>query len=178
MGWRFRGRRCTRDVRRPCPHTHPRRRSSAAPVSPSRRAGTNGDQAPRHCADLPNPLGIGLGGDRSLHERHVVGSRRRRAGHLGEVRDAHGAGEHQQLLLAIEQAQLAAVTGGELPDCQRRTPIVARCPVCSISTSGHRKNPSGRCPTHRSRSVNRWATAPAYGRIGPSRHSSNGPNWQ
>ena len=94
------------------------------------------------------------GGDRALDQRHVVGAVDRGPRHLGEVGDAHGPGQGQQLVLAVEQAQLAAVARGELPHGQggpvRRPAVVA----------------------HRSRSVSRWATSRRRG--GPGRRGTAG----
>ena len=43
------------------------------------------------------------------------GPRDDRAGRLGEGRDLHLLGQRQQLVLAVQQGQLASVAGGELP---------------------------------------------------------------
>jgi hypothetical protein len=75
----------------------------------------------RDCARISlDALGVVLGGDRPLDERHVVGSRDHRRGRLREVRDPTRSGDGQQLVLAVEQAELAAVARRELPDRERR----------------------------------------------------------
>ena len=76
---------------------------------------------------------------------------------LEEVGDLDLAGEREQLVLAVEQAELAAVAGGELPDRELR---LARA---RHHTSRMREDVP-RC----ARSVN----------TGPSRQTNVGPNWQ
>ena len=63
---------------------------------------------------------VGGGGDRALHQRHVVGSADDRAGGFEEGGDLHLLGDREQFVLAVQQRQLAAVAGGELPHRQRR----------------------------------------------------------
>ncbi len=60
------------------------------------------------------------GRDRAFDEREVVGALDRPARRLEEVRDLDLAGEREQLVLAVEQRQLAAVARGELPDRELR----------------------------------------------------------
>ena len=81
--------------------------------------GPDGDEPPRAPADLEDSGGVGLGGDRALHQRDVVGTLDLGPRHLGEVGDPDGTGEGQQLVFAVEQAELAAVARGELPHGER-----------------------------------------------------------
>ena len=80
--------------------------------------------------------------------------------------DAHGAGQGQEFVLAVEQAELASVAGGELPHGQRGTGVMV--------TLGA----GGPCRRHRLRSMNSSSATPPYGTTGPSRHNSSGPSWQ
>ena len=86
------------------------------------RACPDRDQAPRNASHLLDPLAVFFGRDRSLHQREVVGTADGRAGGLGEVGDLDLAGQRQKLVLAIEQRELAAIAGGELPDGKLRLP--------------------------------------------------------
>src|SRR5690242_450746 len=54
--------------------------------------------------------------DRPLDERHVVRPLEHARRGLCEIGDLHGAGERQELVLAIEQRELATVAGGEFED--------------------------------------------------------------
>ncbi len=54
---------------------------------------------------------------------------------LEEVRDLDLAGEREQLVLAVEQRELAAVAGGELPDGERRLAGLAHSSLTAISSS-------------------------------------------
>ncbi len=80
------------------------------------RARTDGDEDPRLCPELTDPLGVVRRGDGPLDERDIVRTPEDRTRGLGEVHEADGLGEEEQLVLAIEQAELAAVAGGELED--------------------------------------------------------------
>ena len=84
-------------------------------------AGADGDHELGHLADLVDPLDVLRRGDRALDERDVVRALDHGAGGLGEVGDVDGLGDAQQLVLAVEQAELAAVAGGELPDGELRS---------------------------------------------------------
>ena len=83
-------------------------------------AGADRDHPARHLADLLDPLELVGGGDRALDQRHVVRALHHRPGGLGEVGDLDRAGEWDQLVLAVEQGQLAAVARRELPDRELR----------------------------------------------------------
>jgi hypothetical protein len=73
------------------------------------RARADRDQRLGLRTDLADPLGVVRRRDRALDQRQVerpgCGVRRR----LGEVRDVDRAGDRQQLVLAVEQAELAAI---------------------------------------------------------------------
>ena len=115
------------------------------------------DQQARVGPDLLDPSGVGRCRDRALDQGHVVGPRHRGPRHLGEVGDADGVGQGQQLVLAVEQAQLAAVAGRELPHGQGGTSVRVLCRPRLVVARG----PRSRRVAHRSRSVSRWATTPA-----------------
>ena len=89
-------------------------------------------------AHAPDALGVLGGGDRALHEREVVGPVVHPAARLEEVGDLHRAGEREQLVLEVEQAELAAVAGGELPDRELRPPrSQLRAPRASAPTRAY-----------------------------------------
>src|SRR5208283_5510642 len=96
------------------------------------------------------------GGDRALDDRDVVGALHGRAAGLEEVDDLQPVGQQQQLILAVEQAQLAALAGGELP---HREGLLAG--------SGHHNS---RIASQGSSSLHRYT--------GPSRQTSVNPSWQ
>ena len=72
----------------------------------------------RRAADMVDALGVVRRGDRAFDQRQVVAAFHDRARRLREIGDVHRAGESQQLVLAVEQAELAAVARGEFPDGQ------------------------------------------------------------
>ena len=76
-----------------------------------------------------------VGGDRALDEREVVRALRRGAGRLEEVGDLDLAGQREQLVLAVEQRELAAVARGELPHGERRLRGGAHSSCTAISRS-------------------------------------------
>ena len=95
------------------------------------------------------------GGDRALDQRHVVRARAgRRWTPRGSARSGPPPASGEQLVLAVEQGQLAAVAGGELPHGEGR--------ACAITAPGR----SAAARPRRSR------------RPGPSRQTSSGPSWQ
>ena len=102
----------------------------------TRRAGTDRDQPAGHAAYLVDPLGIGVGGYRALDERDIVGALDDRAGGLWEVGDLHFPRQWDELVLAVEQGELAAVAGRELPDGQLRAAL-----VCHVTPPGIRAGP-------------------------------------
>ena len=115
------------------------------------RAGADRDELPRRPAHLLDPLRrrAAVVTEPSTSERSygpsTVALRR-----LEEVGDLDLAREREQLVLAVEQRELAAVAGGELPDGERRLAglgLTARAPP-----SGRRSRRSGR-PGRRGRSA-------------------------
>ena len=82
------------------------------------RTGADGDEEFRLLAHHLDALSVVRSSDRALDQRQIVGSLDERARRLGKVGDLDRGAERQQLVLAIEQRELAAVTGGELPDCK------------------------------------------------------------
>src|SRR3990172_547357 len=83
-------------------------------------AGPDRDQPARLLAHLLDAGGVVGGGDRALDERDVVRAFHHLARSLEEVRDLELARDREQLLLAVEERQLAAVAGGELEDRELR----------------------------------------------------------
>ncbi len=121
-----------------------------------RGAGADRDEQARLLANLVDPLDVVRRRHRSLDERDVVRAGELGARRLGEVGDLERAGDREQLVLAVEQGELAAVAGGELPHGELRF----------RGDGAH----SSRTSISRSISSNR--------NTGPSRQISTGPSWQ
>ena len=85
-------------------------------------AGADRHQPARLAPDLLDPLGVVGRRDRALDQRQIVGPPDLGAGRFHEIGDLDRAREGQQLVLAVEQAELAAIAGGELPDRELRPP--------------------------------------------------------
>src|SRR5581483_2123118 len=83
-------------------------------------AGADGDESLRRAADLVDALGGVWRRDRSLDENEVVRAFHGRTGRLEEVGDLDRARDCEELVLAVEQRQLAAVARRELPDGELR----------------------------------------------------------
>src|SRR5215471_12618949 len=75
----------------------------------------DGDQRPGLSPDPLDPFRILPRSHRALDQRHIVGAFGVRAGRLGEVGDLNLRGEREQFVLTVEQRELAAVAGSELP---------------------------------------------------------------
>ena len=60
-------------------------------------------------------------GHRALDQGNIVGTRLHGARCFGEMGDPDLPGQREEFVLAVEQGQLAAVAGGELPDRERRS---------------------------------------------------------
>ncbi len=117
-------------------------------------AGADGDQEAGLAPHLLDALDVLGGGDRALDQGHVVGAGHRGAGRLEEVGDLQLLGHGEQLVLAVQQRELAAVAAGELPHGERRLGGAHRCLTrISGSTVGH-------------------------GSTGPSLQTNAGPSWQ
>ena len=86
--------------------------------SSGRGAGADGDQGLALLADLADPLGVVGGGDRALDQADVVGPGDLLRPGLQEVGDLDGVGHGQQLVLRVQQGELAAVARGKLEDGQ------------------------------------------------------------
>ena len=79
-------------------------------LDPARgRAGADRDERLRHAAHLLDPLRVVRRRHRAFHDREVVRPLHLGAGRLGEGGDLHLAGDREQLVLAVEQGELAAV---------------------------------------------------------------------
>ena len=76
---------------------------------------TAGDKVPRGGANLTDAFDIGRCGHRSLDQRQIVGTRHVGCPGFEEVGDVDGARDVQQLVLAVEQGELATVARRELP---------------------------------------------------------------
>ena len=135
---------------------------------PGRGAGADRDQRPRRAPHPPDAVGVGRRADRPLHQRQVVRPGGARAARLEEVGDLDLAGELEQLVLAVEQGELAPVAGGELPDRERRP--AARLTAPSRPSAG-RPGRTGR-PGRRGRSS--WGPA-GSGRSGRARTACCAP---
>ena len=81
-----------------------------------------------------DPLDVVLRRHRPLDERQVVRPLGGRAPRLDEVGDLDLARELQQLVLAVEQGELAAVAGGELP--YREARLAGRAHSSLTASSG------------------------------------------
>src|SRR6185369_6899219 len=81
-----------------------------------RRARADRDEHLRLAAHALYALGVVRRRDRPFDEREVVGAADDGARGLRKVRDLDLGGDGEQLVLAVEQAQLAAVARRELPD--------------------------------------------------------------
>ena len=113
--------------------------------------------------------------DRALDEEDVEWARRAARGRLGELHDVEPLGDLEQVVLDVEDRQLAAVAGGELDDADPRSPW----------RGGGRARSSGRraAAARRATSI---TGPPAEGRrpssatlkTGPSRQTKRVPNWQ
>ena len=69
-------------------------------------------------ADLADPLGVVRGRDRAFDQADVVGPGDLLRPGFEEVGDLDGLGHGQQLVLRIQQRELAAVARGKLEDGQ------------------------------------------------------------
>ena len=110
----------------------------------ARGARPDRDQRARCGAHLLDAFGVPGGGDRALHEADVVGPLHHRARGLREVGDLHPVGHREQVVLAVEQGELAAVAGGELPDGEGR----ARSRGVHLGGGGVRRADSARDVGH------------------------------
>ena len=101
-------------------------------------AGADRDEPLREGAHLLDPLRVVRVRHRALDERKVV--RPLDAGDAGleEVGDVDLAGEREQLVLAVEQRELAAVAGGELPDGEGRLRVHSSRTASRGSSSAQR----------------------------------------
>src|SRR5208337_535441 len=79
-------------------------------------AGANRHQEFGGAPNAVDPLGIVRRGDRAFHQRKVVRTFRHRARGFGEIGDFDRVGDREEFVLAVQQAQLTTVAGGELPD--------------------------------------------------------------
>ncbi len=70
--------------------------------------------------DTVNALGIVGRGDGAFYQRKVIRAFDHRARGFWKIGNLHRVSDREQFILAIQQAQLATVTGRELPYCQLR----------------------------------------------------------
>ena len=78
------------------------------------RARADGDQGGRLAAQADDFVDLLGRADRALHEKHVEWALRPARRGLRELDDIEAFSDRQQLILEVEQRQLAAVAGGEL----------------------------------------------------------------
>src|SRR5829696_6098743 len=116
------------------------------------RAGPDRHQPARLRPHLSDPLGVIGGGDRALDQREVVGALHLAAGRLQEVGDLDLVGQRDQLALEVEQGELAAIAGGELPDRQLGALVIHS----SLTPSRVPIRPTGK--TGPSLQTKRWAS--------------------
>jgi len=112
----------------------------------------DGHHCLRHLSYAHDPLRVVRRGDGALHQREVIRPIDLAAGGLGEIGDLDGAGNLQEVVLGVEESQLATVARGEFPHGESRFE--------RAHSSGTRR---------------RSATC-AYGSTGPSRQRKSGPN--
>src|SRR5262249_21192634 len=119
--------------------------------------GANSDQESAPPTHIPDLLKLLWRTDRTFHERQGKFSLQRFSRCLQEIGDLHGAGHVQQLILAIEETELAAVARGELEHTQ---------PWSWSQGGAHasRTSQNGRITSTR--------------KTGPSTQIKLGPNWQ
>ena len=100
-----------------------------------RRAGTDGHQGGRLAAQAEQLLELLLGADRALDEQDVERAGRAARGRLGKLDDVEPLGDREELVLEVEDGQLAAVARGELDDADARAGAAAdRRPAGDITT--------------------------------------------
>ena len=85
----------------------------------SRGACTDGHERLRHAADLTDSLGVVRRRNRALDERQIVRAANPCARRLQKLRDLDRARHGEQFVFAVQETQLAAVAGSELPDRER-----------------------------------------------------------
>src|ERR1019366_7880583 len=103
-------------------------------------ARADGHEHLRDAAHLADALGVCGGRDRSFDDRQIVGAFEPLARGLDEVRDADGPCKRQQLVLAVEERELATVARRELPYSELRLAAHVRSPSCR---RGERCDPNG-----------------------------------
>ena len=123
----------------------------------------------RHGAQPDDLLGLLRRADRALDEEDVERAGRAARGRLGELDDVEPLGDREQLVLEVEEGQLAAVARGELDDADPRPAWrlgARRRRACR--TASPSAGPPGRTRSPSS----------ATEKTGPSRQTKNGPSWQ
>ena len=133
------------------------------------RARTDRDEACVVRAQADDLLGLLRRADRALDEQHVERAGRAARRRLGELDDVEALGDREQLVLEVEEGQLAAVARGELDDADPR-------PVGRRARGSRRGGPDGR--VHHSPSRPKAVPSSATENTGPSRQTKNGPSWQ
>src|SRR5690349_18095554 len=120
------------------------------------RAGPDGDERPCSGAERHDLGGLLLGAHGALDEEDVVGAVRAGRPRLGELDDVEAAEDREQLVLEVQEGQLASVAGRELhhPDAR---------PGGGVH---HRPSRPKRSPSSET------------AKTGPSRQMKKGPIWQ
>ena len=109
---------------------------------------------------LHDPLEVRRLGDRALHEQDVVGAGRAGRGRLREVDDLEVLDDREELVLEVQERQLAAVARGELDHADAGASAHGGM-RCHQMPSRPKMSPS--CPIEKT---------------GPSRHTKYLPIWQ
>src|SRR5271166_4523443 len=79
-------------------------------------ASADADEEFRGATNAVDALGVVRRGDGALDQGNIVGALDYSAGSFGKVGDFNGVGDSKQFVFAVEEAELASVAGGELPD--------------------------------------------------------------
>ena len=124
-----------------------------------RRARPDRHEEARLLAHLLDALGVVRRGDRALDEGEVVGALLHLARGLEEVRDLDLADDGEELVLAVEERELAAVAGGELEDGETR-PRHLTPPACRRTAGSGRSGRRGRPCTRRTGRTGSGRTRP------------------
>src|SRR6185369_14017362 len=135
------------------------------------RARPDRHEAVRDGPQAADLLGLVRSADRALDEEHVERPGRPPRCRLGELDEVDPLSDREQLVLEVEQGQLAAVARGELHDPDPG------------STGGRRPRTSTtgcdrRAGVHQSPSRPNAKPRSSTENTGPSRHTKNGPSWQ
>ena len=141
-------------------------------------AGADRHQTAGETTHAQNALGIGRRRDRAFHQREIVRPAHHPPRRLGEIGDVELCGDCEQFVLAVEQAQLAAVARSEFPHrearagtaCHVRSPESRRGERCGRSEKPAHRGRRRRARTGNARTARSRISccAPSKQRSGPS----------